>query len=181
VTGLFLEIGVVGKPHGLRGELKVTLHNKCGDTVGVADSLVVGAAGGGQPREVVSIRPGAKGPIIAVDGIETREDAERLRGARLLAPRAELPALANEEFYVADLAGLEAFEGERLLGSVVSSRDQGGVEVVDIAGPDEEVQIPLVDEYVVAIDWEGRRLPLRNTAGLPRNPTGRDRRSPRKD
>src|SRR5437868_10772280 len=44
--------------------------------------------------------------IAALEGVVTREDAAALRGAEVGIDRAELPALAADELYWADLEGL---------------------------------------------------------------------------
>ena len=43
-------------------------------------------------------------------GLQTREDAEALKGTRLYAPRDRLPALPDDEFYHADLIGLDVVD-----------------------------------------------------------------------
>ena len=66
-------------------------------------------------------------------GVETKEQADALRGLRLFIPRASLPAPDEDEFYLADLIGLTAVtpEGETL-GLIKSVQDFGAGDILEI-------------------------------------------------
>ena len=113
---------------------------------------------------------------MALDGVASRDAAERLKGATVHLERAELPDLEPGEFYVDDLVGMEVYCGEELLGRIESSRAQGGIEVVRVANATEEIEVPLVNGYVERLDLSGRRLEVSGVDELPRTPvlgTGR--------
>lgn len=77
----------------------------------------------------------AKGGLVArAREIETREQAEALRGLRLYIPRDVLPEPEEDEFYVTDLIGLavETPEGEAL-GTIRSVQDFGAGDLLEIA------------------------------------------------
>ena len=90
-----LEIGTVCRPHGLRGELRVKLHDPSSDALSVIEHLWT-EKDREQPQQwhVKWCRGEANGFfVVAVDGIGDRTAAEALTRQKLLADRAELPNL----------------------------------------------------------------------------------------
>src|SRR2546421_2003914 len=78
-----------------------------------------------------------KGVVIArLSGIEDRDQAEALRGLRLHLPRAALPQTEAEEYYHADLIGLEAVLGDGTrVGRVRAIHDFGAGDTLEFARP----------------------------------------------
>jgi 16S rRNA processing protein RimM len=164
-----VELGVVGRPHGVRGEVRVFLHNSDSDILRHVEQVLVESEPG-SPRsyDISSVRASGKHHLVGLDGVTSREAADRLKGARLLLPRAQLPPLDDGELYVDDLIDSDVLCENRVLGSVRGSREQGGVEVLTVVAGDEEIEIPLVEQYVVSVDLETRRIEVRDVDDLPR-------------
>ncbi len=90
--------------------------------------------------------------------VATREQAERLRGTRLYAPRDRLPALPEDEFYHADLIGLEVVDtGGAVLGRVRAVHDFGAGDVIEVVG-ESELMLPFTRAVVPTVDLASRRL-----------------------
>jgi 16S rRNA processing protein RimM len=92
--------------------------------------------------------------------VADREAAATLNGAEIGVPRSALPAPAENEYYLADLVGLDVVnrQGERL-GQVAAVEEFGAhpvLRVVDAGGASR--RIPMVDAYVDGIDAEARRI-----------------------
>jgi 16S rRNA processing protein RimM len=173
-----VEIGVVGRPHGVRGALHVFLHNPASGLLDEVESVALAAAGSESAvaYRVVDARRAGNGRVLFLEGVERRDQAEALNGARVLVDRSALPPPAEGEYYVADLIGLEVRAGGAAIGTVVASRAQGGVEVLSVRGATHDVEIPFVADFVVAIDLEAARIEVRDVDDLPRTP-----RRPRRD
>ena len=89
----------------------------------------------GRPALTLTSGRAAKGGVVArAVEIETREQAEALRGLKLFIPRSVLPEPDEDEFYVTDLIGLSVRtpEGEAL-GTVKSVQDFGAGDLLEIA------------------------------------------------
>lgn len=170
-----VEIGVMGRPHGVRGELRIFLHNAESDFLVSANQVMLKTTKGVQTYTITDVRPNPKFYIVRLIGVNTREQAELLKGAKLCVDRGTLPEPDSDEFYVTDLVGLEAWDREQPLGRVAGSRRQEDVEIVIIRGEREEVEVPLVDDFVSQIDFPNRRLLLRDTEDLPRSKIRRGR------
>lgn len=116
---------------GVRGELRVTAF---GDDPLSLLSRVLRGPDGAPTLELTSGRLAKGGLVARAKGVADRTAAEALRGLRLFVRRDELPAAGDEEYYLADLIGLEARspEGERL-GRVRSVADFGAGDLLEIA------------------------------------------------
>jgi 16S rRNA processing protein RimM len=111
----WIEVGRVSRPHGIRGEVRVTPDSDnperfAGGSVVYARPararLAGGSSGERSPLTVDAIRGDSAYPIVAFAEISSREAAEGLRGFVLEVPGEELPELAVDEFYPFDLEGL---------------------------------------------------------------------------
>jgi 16S rRNA processing protein RimM len=105
-----LEVGHVVKAHGLRGEVVVRLVTNRLDRLAAGQRLAVRRAGGPTAPDaelvVTSSRPFQHRHLVWFDGISTREDADALRGAALLAP----PVHDPDALFVHELIGSEVVE-----------------------------------------------------------------------
>jgi 16S rRNA processing protein RimM len=101
--------------------------------------------------------------VASAHGIEDRNAAESLRGARIFVARSSFPTAEADEFYWVDLIGLEVVnrEGEPL-GTVRELLSTGPQTVLVLAyqedGSDKERMIPFVSAYVDAVDLQTRRI-----------------------
>jgi 16S rRNA processing protein RimM len=134
--------GVVGRPHGLDGSFYVTR--------AAPDLLEEGmavAVGGAERR--IERRAGTDArPIVRLAGVESREDAEALRGVEL---RAE-EALAEGEFWARDLEGCRVVDGAREIGVVARMIALPSCEALEVG----DLLIPLVRDAIRSVDLEAR-------------------------
>lgn len=156
----WVEIGIVVKSHGVKGALRARLHNpessNCEKPSAMALLLESGAVVpvlgvGGRSAEHVAVR---------VEGVASREAAERLRGAPLLLRRSAI-GLAREEYLYVDLQGCEVHEGTKSFGIVVDVFCAGASDVLVVRDGDKERLIPLVDDWVVDVDVQRKTIQLR--------------------
>jgi 16S rRNA processing protein RimM len=154
-----VEVGVVVKPHGLRGAVKVHLHDKSSSSLQrVKDVLLV------LPEEQLRVRIQLLGTmseflLLAIDGVTDREEAERLRGARVLVERSVMEPLEEGQYLYADLVGCRVVgEGGRALGVVQEVFTAGASDVLVVRDGELETMIPLVDDWVETIDLNARTI-----------------------
>jgi len=127
-------LGAIAGAFGVRGEVR--LKSFCADP-GAITAYGPLATEDGDRRFAVTLTGTAPGALVArLSGVATREAAEALRGTRLYADRAALPAPAEDEFYHADLIGLAVQDtGGRPLGQVRAVLNHGAGDLLEIAGP----------------------------------------------
>jgi 16S rRNA processing protein RimM len=114
-----LEVGRVARPHGLRGEVVVTLVTNRLERLAPGSRLMTSAVATAADRAlvVVSSRPHGGRYLVRFEGLDTIEGAERLRDAVLFAERVEDP----DELFVHDLVGREVQEPSGLSRGRVTS------------------------------------------------------------
>jgi 16S rRNA processing protein RimM len=102
-----LPFGRLGRPHGVRGELTLRPFNADGALAEMALPAAVQLVRDQQrrPMTLVAVRPANELFLVRLEGVDTREQAALLTNFELWMPRASLPALAPDEFYVEDLIG----------------------------------------------------------------------------
>ena len=92
-------------------------------------------------------------------GIETREQAQALKGMPISAPRTALPEPARGIYYWADLVGLEVVNTQGLvLGVVKGMLSSGAQDVMELVGGKRQRLLPWVPAVVKRVDLEGGRI-----------------------
>jgi 16S rRNA processing protein RimM len=97
---VLLEVGRVGRAHGLRGEVHVVAVSNVDERFAPGSQLVVGD----ELRVVVSARAAGRGWVVHFEGVDDRNSAEALRGKTVLG--AALPA-EDGELFVHDVIGAD--------------------------------------------------------------------------
>jgi 16S rRNA processing protein RimM len=159
-----LPLGVLGRAHGIRGDLIFRPFNPQGISLGDLDlPLAVTLRmreGGIQTWRLLSARPFKEGDLVRFEGIDSPEAASRLTNAELAVPRAVLPPLREGEYYVADLAGCAAVDVDGKPRGVVRGCFWNGTQdVLEIVGDDgAELLVPAVGDFLRAVDLSARRI-----------------------
>lgn len=160
-------VGLIHKPHGLRGEVAVEVLSDIEDRFaqGAELSLVVP---GVPPRaaRVRSSRRHGRGILVAFEGVETREAAEELRGGRLEVERSSVPPARTGEFYQFELAGCRCYDRGRDLGVVTAVIEDGGGTLLQVRDGDLELLVPFVEGFLTEIDTAARRIDFDLPDGL---------------
>jgi 16S rRNA processing protein RimM len=154
---------VLGRPHGVTGELSLRPYNPNGRSLTALRRIVVGRGGVREEREVVACRPVAGGYLLRLAGVDTREAAAAFTLGEVRVAREALPPLGPGEYYVEDVAGCDVEdETGRKLGVAVGTFWNGAHDVVTVAdGGGGERLIPLVPDFVLTVDAPGRKIRVR--------------------
>jgi 16S rRNA processing protein RimM len=162
-----VEIGRIAKAHGLLGEVGVKLHWSDSEVLFEVDEVRVEHDGAARTLRVESVRPTPKGLLLKLEGIDDRNAAEALRGARVSVPRSALGELQAGEYYLSDLIGCRVVAPAGEVGVVVEVRVHPSVDSAIIADPSGKLrEQPLVDAWVEEVDLDARVLRLSSTDGL---------------
>ena len=155
-------LGVIGRPHGVRGLVHVHSH-----TADPADLTAYGDLSDAKGRQFVLRWRGEGVAEIAeiVDGkpvtVKDRDAAARLTRTELFIDRDRLPPAEEDEFYLSDLVGLAAFDGAgRQLGKVTLVHDYGAGASLEIEGTGRPMIVPFTRACVPVVDIAAGRVEI---------------------
>lgn len=129
-----LLVARVAGAFGVKGEIRITTFTEDPTAIGRYRNLL--REDGASGLSLSAVRP-VKGAVIArAKGVDTRDQAEALRGVTLYVRRDDLPEPDEDEFYLADLIGLtvESASGEAM-GKVKAVQDFGAGDLLEIQPP----------------------------------------------
>lgn len=144
-------VGVVGKPHGLRGEVTVRADPDLAEEFPPGAVYLV--AGGETRLTVATSRLHGNRRLVRFEGVDDRDAAEALRGAELARPRSEI-TLEQDAFWVDELVGRPVTDRDgRALGTVTDVTDGQAHDYLVVTGPrGHEALIPVVADLVDVTD-----------------------------
>jgi 16S rRNA processing protein RimM len=160
-------VGAIAGAFGVRGEVR--LKSFCAEAEDIAGYGPLTTEDGARSFEVTLTRPVTSGFAARLSGVATKEAADALRGTRLYAPRAALPALPDDEFYHADLIGLTALDtGGVTLGKVAAVLNHGAGDLLELRGPGLKgpVLVPFTRAVVPTVDLTAGRVIIDPPDGL---------------
>lgn len=152
-------LGEITGVHGIKGELIIRSY-AAGN---IAAYGPLADAAGQRTFEIIPIRSGPKGVVVRIVGIEDRTAAEGLRGVKLYVDRAKLPAAETNEYYVTDLIGLTAVDGEdRVIGKVSGVHNYGAGDIIEVSldGHRTSELIPFTNAFVPRVDLSQGRATI---------------------
>lgn len=167
--GRDLPVGEIGRPHGIKGEIKVYPYSGNPENFTAFRKLIVQPPGEGPANsyELQGCRIQGQFAVIKLVGVDTRSEAERLTGGQVLVDRQEIPELDDDEFYWDDLQGMAVVTTQgRQLGTVSRLLATGAHDILVVVDRGREYLIPALDEFVVAIDAETGTITVDPPEGL---------------
>lgn len=175
----WITCGQFGRAHGIRGDVRLWVHNPKSKLLKPGCHISVTAAQPHGIKQDVSpvapqksyrlkhMRKDAKGLIVSLDGIQSREDAISLNHCLWVIQRKDFGRLANDEFYFADLIGAEGvLDDDRSIGALESFIEAGAGVVLVFNGDHGEVMVPYVDAFVTGLDLENKKIHIKSIPGL---------------
>lgn len=157
-----IEIGVVARAHGIRGEVRVHLHNPASTALDDAEVLWLGE----REYAIERARPVAGAYLVALAGVEDRNAAEALRGRPVSVARDDID-LDEGELLLADLVGCRVELPDGSEWGVVTALEFGPQDRLVIRQGQVERLLPVVDAFLVDIDLEARRIVVDPPADFP--------------
>lgn len=152
-------VGAISGAFGVQGEVRIK--SFCAEPEAIADYAPLSTEDGAREFTIKITRSVKGGFAARLSSVSNREDAEALKGTRLYAPRDRLPGLPDDEFYHADLIGLQVVDtGGAVLGTIRSVQDHGAGDILEITGPGlkNPAMLPFTRDAVPAVDLSAGRV-----------------------
>lgn len=161
----YLEIGKIVSTHGLRGELRVDPWCDSPQFLCQFKTLYLKK---GETKLSVSSRPHKTIAIVKAKGIDTIEEAEKLRGRVLYINRSDA-RLAPGEYFIQDLMGLDVIDIDtsKSYGKITDVLKTGANDVYQVTDEKKkDYLIPVIDDVVKEIDINGGKVLIKPLKGI---------------
>jgi len=171
--GAWVPLAAVARPHGVRGELRLSLFNGDSDLLlGLDEVLLRFPDGQEQEVSVDGARRANDAILLKLYSVDDRNGAEALRGAIVCAKRQEFPPLEAGEFYACDLEGARVVFEEAGVASelgrvrAVVTYPTADALLVDAGDGGDPYEVPLVDSVIRSVDVQSARVVLATLEGV---------------
>lgn len=164
----FITVGKLGRPHGIRGDLRLWIYNPNSTLVDGASSFEIISERG--ERRTLTLSKARRGKdnrsmIIATEEINNRTDAEALNGWEVLWPTDSLPTLDEGEFYYYKVEGCEVVtESGQPVGTVKQLIETSHPVMVITCKGRSELLLPVLETVVLKMDFENNRVVVADDA-----------------
>jgi len=154
-----IPVGTISGSYGVRGELRIKSY--CAVPEDIENYNPLTSQDGSRSYTLALVRPIKNGFVARMTDVTTKEEADALRGTLLYADRDQLPSLPDDEFYHADLLGLDVYDtGGTLIGKVKTVQNHGADDLLEtqLAGTSATVFLPFTKAAVPTVDLASGRI-----------------------
>lgn len=161
----YLEAGKIVNTHGIRGEVKIMPYTDVPELLCEFERLLIGK----DKAEIIIERSRvAKNMVIAkLEGVDTPEQAEKLRNKLLYMHRDDLE-LDDNTYFIQDLIGIEVKDADTgfVYGKITDVMQTGANDVYVIEGNGREYLVPAIADVVISTDIDANSMTIRALEGL---------------
>ena len=161
----YLEAGKIVNTHGIKGEVKIMPYTDVPEILAEFDRLFIGR----EKSEIIIERARvAKNMVIAkLEGVDTPEQAEKLRNSVLYMHRDDLE-LDEDTYFIQDLIGVEVKDCEtgEVYGKIADIMQTGANDVYVIKGNNREYLVPAIADVVMSTDIDRNEMIIKVLDGL---------------
>lgn len=163
-----LQIGVITQTHGLRGEVKVFPTTDDAGRFNDLKEVIMDDGKGRQTVTIESVRFFKKYAIIKFKGFDSIEAVEKYKSAKLLVSRENAVKLQDDEYFIADMLGMQVkTEDGNLFGTLKDVLTTGANDVYVVETTEgKEALLPAIKECILNIDIEEAVMTVHIMEGL---------------
>ncbi|NBI92558.1 16S rRNA processing protein RimM [Lachnospiraceae bacterium] len=163
-----LRVGVISSTHGIRGEVKVFPTTDNPERFRKIKEVILDMGKDEIVLEIEGVKFFKKFAILKFKGIDNINDVEKYKGGELYVTRKNAPKLGKDEYFIADLLGMDVTEDTgRKLGKVKDIIETGAndVYVVEMENK-KELLIPAIRQCILKVDIEAGLIEVHLLEGL---------------
>ena len=149
-----LQVGVISSTHGVRGEVKVFPTTDDVKRFKKLKKVILDTGKEQLPLEIEVVKFFKQFVILKFRGIDNINDIEKYKGKRLLVDREHAVKLKKDEYFIADMIGMDVFtEDGELFGALKDVMETGANDVYIIEMSDgKEVLVPAIKQCILDVD-----------------------------
>ena len=161
------QLGMVLKPHGLKGELYISLDTDYPEDYREMESVFLLQNGKLVPFFIERIQVKHKEALLKFEDVDDKEAALDLRGTTLHLPLTDLPELSGSQFYFHEISGFQIEDTEKgKLGVVKEVFEAGHQDLIGMEYKGKEVLIPINDDVILNVDRDNALIKVSLPEGL---------------
>ncbi len=162
----FLVIGKLLKPHGVRGDVRVRPLTDDPSRFAWLEQVYLGEDEL-RPLTVTNIRFHKDIVLVKFEGLDDRDTVQHLHGRLLHVAIEDALPLAEGEYYLYQLKGLDVYSDEDVyLGKLINVIETGANNVFEVKGEGKSILLPDIPDVIVDIDFDNGRLTAHLLPGL---------------
>lgn len=155
---LYIEAGEIVTTHGVRGEVKVLSWLDSPEMLCEFDRCRIS----GREYVMDSVRVQKTCNLVKLRGVDTMEDAQKLRGKTMELYREDI---SDELIFAAELVDVEVYADGACIGKIKEVLDYPGNSVYVVQG-EREYLIPAVKEFILSTDLERNQMQVKLLKGM---------------
>jgi 16S rRNA processing protein RimM len=163
---VYLVIGYLRRAHGVRGEIIMDLHTDFPQRIKKGRKVLVGEKH--QPLTFDTVRPHNNGLLVSFRGVDSPEDAGKLRNQWVYVKATEVPPLPEGQHYQYEMIDLDVVDEDgTLLGKLVEILETGANDVYVVRDDSgREILLPAIPPVILNLDMDQRTLKVHLLDGL---------------
>lgn len=163
-----LQVGIITKTHGLRGEVKVFPTTDDVHRFKKLKEVILDTGREKITLEIEGVRFLKNLVILKFKGIDNINDIERNTGKSLYVTRENAVKLGKDEYFIADLIGIDVFDEEgRRLGVLKDVIETGANDVYSIELENsQELLLPAIKQCILDVDIDNKKMKVHVLDGL---------------
>lgn len=164
----FLQVGVISSTHGVRGEVKVFPTTDDKNRFKKLKKVILDTGKEQMPLEIEGVKFFKQFAILKFKGIDNINDIEKYKGRSLLVERANAVRLRKDEYFIADMIGMDVFtEDGAIFGKLTDVMETGANDVYVVeTTKGQEVLIPAIKQCILEVDVEAGKMVVHLLEGL---------------
>lgn len=163
-----LQVGVISSTHGVRGEVKVFPTTDDPKRYKKLKNVYLDTGREFLPLEIQGVKFFKQFVIVKFKGIDNINDIEMYKGKSLFVDRKDAVPLKQDEYFIADMVGLDVYteDGEKF-GVLKDVMETGANDVYIIDSINHgEVLVPAIKQCILGVDIEENRMDIHLMDGL---------------
>lgn len=163
-----LQVGIISSTHGVRGEVKVFPTTDDINRFKKLKEVILVTEKTEKVLKITSVKFFKQFAILKFEGIDTLNDVEVYKGAKLFVNRKNAVKLNKDEYFIADLIDLKVVdEQENELGTLIDVMKTGANDVYIVKNSEGlELLFPAIKECILDIDFKQKKMKVHVMDGL---------------
>lgn len=164
----YLEIGQIVNTFGIKGEVKVNPFTEDSTKFERLHEILLEKSNKQNTYEIENVKYHKNTVILKLKGVNTPEEAEKLRNSYIKIDRKFEEPLPEGTYYIADLIGLEVYTDENIkLGKVDDIYNHGSCDIYVVKDElGKQILLPAIDDVLKEIDLENEKIVVHIIPGL---------------